>query len=71
MEPLTALYSKSIKLELTLRFFQVAVANLKMDFLPFVNTSLMELIFGTLSHPSRFVREAGYGFCSALSEIGN
>ena len=49
----------------------MAVANLKMDFLPFVNTSLMELIFGTLSHPSRFVREAGYGFCSALSEIGN
>lgn len=41
------------------------------DFQPFVDQDLLNLIFQTLVHTNRFVRETGFYVCSALVGCGN
>ncbi|CAG2063838.1 unnamed protein product [Timema podura] len=41
------------------------------NFQPFVEEDLLSLIFQTLTHTNRFVRETGYYVCSALVSCGN
>ena len=40
------------------------------SFLQFINLDLLNLIFDTLSHDNRFVRETGYYLCASLARYG-
>ena len=40
------------------------------SFLRFVNNELLDLIFETLNHTNRFVRETGYYLCASLARYG-
>ncbi|XP_066947983.1 uncharacterized protein [Macrobrachium rosenbergii] len=40
-------------------------------FLPYIDQDLLDLIFTTLSHTNRFVRETGFNVCAALVSCGS
>lgn len=53
-------------LETWMRCLQAVVEGCGPAFLPFVDQDLLDLVFSTLSHTNRFVRETGYYVCAAL-----
>ncbi|KAJ9574061.1 hypothetical protein L9F63_008587, partial [Diploptera punctata] len=58
-------------LETSLKCLQAMIEGSGADFQPFVEDELLELIFTTLTHTNRFVRETGYYVCSSLVGCGN
>lgn len=58
-------------LETSLKCLQFMVSGCGTNFQPFVDQELLVLIFQTLTHTNRFVRETGFYVCSALVSCGN
>ena len=48
------------------RALQCAVVGCGPNFQPFITTDLLQLVFGTLSHANRFVRETGFKVISSM-----
>lgn len=48
------------------RCLQSAINGCGRNFDPYIDPDLLELIFQTLNHTNRFVRETGYYVCGAL-----
>ncbi|EEB20167.1 hypothetical protein Phum_PHUM604480 [Pediculus humanus corporis] len=57
-------------LETSLKAFQFMVEGCGAHFQPFMDEELFLLIFKTLCHTNRFVRETGYYVCSSLVSCG-
>nr|CAD7395536.1 unnamed protein product [Timema poppensis] len=58
-------------LETSMKCLQAMIEGCGTNFQPFVEEDLLSLIFQTLTHTNRFVRETGYYVCSALVSCGN
>jgi len=57
-------------LETSMKGLQSIIEGCGEHFLQFVNMDLLDLIFDTLSHTNRFVRETGYYLCASLARYG-
>jgi len=57
-------------LETNMKGLQSIIEGCEEHFLRFVNMTLLDLIFETLKHTNRFVRETGYYLCSSLARYG-
>ncbi|PIK43733.1 hypothetical protein BSL78_19410 [Apostichopus japonicus] len=53
-------------LETWMRCLQAVVEGCGPGFLSFIDQDLLDLVFGTLTHTNRFVRETGYYVCAAI-----
>ncbi|XP_071507896.1 uncharacterized protein [Diadema antillarum] len=53
-------------LETWMRCLQSVIEGCGSQFLPFIDQELLDLIFQTLTHTNRFVRETGFYVCSSL-----
>ncbi|KAK7788464.1 hypothetical protein R5R35_012208 [Gryllus longicercus] len=58
-------------LETSLKCLQAMIDGCGTNFQPFVDEELLELVFQTLTHTNRFVRETGFFVCSSLVSCGN
>lgn len=58
-------------LESSLKCLQAMIDGCGINFQPFVDEELLELVFQTLMHTNRFVRETGLFVCSSLVSCGN
>ncbi|XP_067011656.1 uncharacterized protein [Anabrus simplex] len=58
-------------LETSLKCLQCMIEGCGTNFQPFVDDELLGLIFQTLTHTNRFVRETGFYVCSSLVSCGN
>ncbi|KAJ4426515.1 hypothetical protein ANN_27329 [Periplaneta americana] len=58
-------------LETSLKCLQAMIDGCGANFQPFVDDELLHLIFTTLTHTNRFVRETGFYVCSSLVSCGN
>lgn len=58
-------------LETSLKALQSMIEGCGTDFQPFVDEELLSLVFRTLTHTNRFVRETGFYVCSSLVCCGN
>ena len=57
-------------LETSMKGLKCVIEGCQESFLLFLNQELLDLIFETLKHTNRFVRETGYYVCSALVRYG-
>eukprot|EP00057_Strongylocentrotus_purpuratus_P004297 XP_003728420.1 PREDICTED: uncharacterized protein LOC100889564 [Strongylocentrotus purpuratus] len=57
-------------LETWMRCLQSVIEGCGSKFLPFINQELLDLIFQSLTHTNRFVRETGYYVCATLVSCG-
>ena len=57
-------------LETSMKGLKSVIEGCQEFFLQFLNQELLDLIFETLKHTNRFVRETGYYVCSALVRYG-
>ena len=57
-------------LETSMKGLQSIIEGCGESFLRFVNMELLDLIFETLDHTNRFVRETGYYVCASLARYG-
>ena len=57
-------------LETSMKGLQSIIEGCGESFLRFVNNELLDLIFETLNHTNRFVRETGYYLCASLARYG-
>ena len=57
-------------LETSMKGLKCVIEGCQEFFLQFLNQELLDLIFETLKHTNRFVRETGYYVCSALVRYG-
>ncbi|PIK47878.1 hypothetical protein BSL78_15253 [Apostichopus japonicus] len=53
-------------LETWMRCLQAVVEGCGPGFLSYIDQDLLDLVFGTLTHTNRFVRETGYYVCAAI-----
>ncbi|PSN56963.1 hypothetical protein C0J52_10867 [Blattella germanica] len=58
-------------LETSMKCLQAMIDGCGANFQPFVDDELLNLIFTTLTHTNRFVRETGYYVCASLVSCGN
>lgn len=58
-------------LETSMKALQSMIEGCGTNFQPFVDEDLLSLVFKTLTHPNRFVRETGFYVCSSLFSCGN
>lgn len=58
-------------LETSLKALQAMIEGCERNFQPFMDEELLSLIFKTLTHTNRFVRETGFYVCSSLVSCGN
>lgn len=58
-------------LETSLKCLQAMIDGCGAFFQPFVDDDLLQLIFTTLTHTNRFVRETGFYVCSSLVGCGS
>ncbi|KAL0266896.1 UNVERIFIED_CONTAM: hypothetical protein PYX00_009320 [Menopon gallinae] len=58
-------------LETNLRALQCMIEGCGTNFQPFMEEDLLSLVFRTLTHPNRFVRETGFYVCSSLFSCAN
>ena len=57
-------------LETSMKGLQAVIQGCGEYFLQFLNFDLLNLVFETLNHTNRFVRETGYYVCSSLARYG-
>lgn len=57
-------------LETSMKGLQSIIEGCGKDFLNFMNLDVLNLIFETLKHDNRFVRETGYYLCASLAHYG-
>lgn len=57
-------------LETSMKGLKCVIEGCQENFMQFLNQELLDLIFETLKHTNRFVRETGYYVCSALVRYG-
>nr|XP_054758807.1 uncharacterized protein LOC129264874 [Lytechinus pictus] len=57
-------------LETWMRCLQSVIEGCGSNFLPFIDQELLDLIFQSLTHTNRFVRETGYYVCATLVSCG-
>lgn len=57
-------------LETSMKGLQSIIEGCKEGFLQFMNMDVLNLIFETLKHDNRFVRETGYYLCASLARYG-
>lgn len=57
-------------LETSMKGLQCAIEGCGEAFIQFINLQLLDLIFDTLNHTNRFVRETGYYLCASLARYG-
>lgn len=58
-------------LETSMKALQAMVEGCGNDFLPFINQELLDMIFQSLTHTNRFVRETAFYVCSSLVTCGS
>ncbi len=56
-------------LESSVKCLQALINGCGPDFRPFINQDLLDLIFTSLKHPNRFVRETGYYTTATIIEV--
>ena len=57
-------------LETSMKGLQSIIEGCDEHFAEFMNFQLLDLIFETLEHPNRFVRETGFYLCASLARFG-
>lgn len=58
-------------LETNMKCLEHMINGSGLRFLPFIDQDLLDLIFTTLTHTNRFVRETGFNVCGALVSCGS
>ncbi|XP_076055845.1 uncharacterized protein LOC143033974 isoform X2 [Oratosquilla oratoria] len=58
-------------LETSMKALEHMITGSTAKFLPYIDQELLDLIFVSLSHTNRFVRETGFNVCAALVSCGN
>ncbi|KAK7067123.1 hypothetical protein SK128_006222 [Halocaridina rubra] len=58
-------------LETTMKALEHMIIGSGLKFLPYIDQDLLDLIFTTLTHTNRFVRETGFSVCGALVSCGS
>ena len=57
-------------LETSMKGLQAIIEGCAESFFEYVGTDLLEMLFETLNHTNRFVRETGYYLCASLARYG-